>query len=227
MNATSPIINLAIMEESPLTRLGIEQFVLSLHQGIRCQVQATSVSQLWQLAPDHRIDLLISGLSGSPESVLQGIEGLIKLATFRPEIRQIVYTYSHCGEMLNSLSRLAPISLISRLETEEQTRECFMRALVGVKVCSPKIQLAIDEYTQENLAIRQRLTVSEREVLKLLFRGLSMTEAAKYLKRNIKTVSAHKRNSMQKLGVCDDADLFSLRIHFIDTDRTLVAGLWR
>ncbi|MCO7511920.1 LuxR C-terminal-related transcriptional regulator [Serratia fonticola] len=77
------------------------------------------------------------------------------------------------------------------------------------------------------MTVWHRLTSREREVLHLLFDGFSLTEVAKRLKRNIKTVSAHKRNSMQKLGVYDDAELFALRMHFFGAEKILSAGFWR
>ncbi|MGL5389657.1 MAG: LuxR C-terminal-related transcriptional regulator [Serratia sp. (in: enterobacteria)] len=227
MNTMLPIINLAIMEESPLARLGIEQFALSLHQGIRCQLQAASVHQLCQQVQDRPIDLLISGLAGSQESAVLGAEKLIKLCFSRPEIRQIIYTDSHCGELLHRLGRLTEVSLISRQETQEQTKACFMQALGGVRVCSPKIKSVIHDYAQGDLAVWQRLTAREREVLQLLFDGLSMSETANYLKRNIKTISAHKRNAMHKLGVNDDAEMFALRMHFSGAEKIVTTAIWR
>jgi two-component system capsular synthesis response regulator RcsB len=227
MNTRPPIINLAIMAESPLTRLGIEQFALSLNQGIRCQVQVASVYQLCQRVQERPIDLLISGLAGAQESAVQGAEKLIKLCSSRPEIRQIIYTYSRCGKLLHRLGHQPQVSLISRQETQEQAKECFTQALSGFRVCSPKIQAAIGEYAKEDIAVWQQLTSREREVLHLLFDGLSITEVARRLKRNIKTISAHKRNSMQKLGVYDDVELFALRMHFSGAEKTLIAGLWR
>ncbi|HGM5490610.1 TPA: LuxR C-terminal-related transcriptional regulator [Serratia fonticola] len=227
MNTMLPIINLAIMAESPLTRLGIEQFTLSLNQRFCCQIQVASVFQLCQQVQERPIDILISGLAGSQESAEQGVEKLIRLCFSRPEVRQIIYTHSHCGQVLHRLGHHSQISLISRQETQEQAEECFTQALSGFRVCSPKIQTVISEYTKEDITFWQRLTNREREVLHLLFGGLSMVEVAKRLKRSIKTVSAHKRNSMHKLGVYDDIELFALRMHFFGAEKTLTVGSWR
>lgn len=214
MNAILPIINLAIMDESPLTRLGIEQFVRSLHQGIRCHAQATSVGQLGALIQASPTDLVISGLSGAQETARQGAEKLMKMASAQPEIRQIIYTHSHSGELLHTLRTFPQVSLISRQETQKIASECFMQALTGFRACSPLIQNVIDEHVRESYIFRQNLTAREYEVLKHLFCGMGVKEMAKHLNRSIKTISAHKCNAMQKLGVSDDNQLFSLSARF-------------
>lgn len=214
MNTMLPMVNMAIMDESPLTRLGIEQFVLALRPNMRCTLQAASVMNLHETLEDNPLDLLISELAGEQETEQQGGKALILLCLNRPDIRQIIYTYSHCGELLSSLNHFPQVSLISRQESQEQAREYFLLALLGEKVCSPLIQYAIAEYSRGTELISQKLTSREYEVLTYLFRGLSLTETAARLHRSIKTVSAHKRNAMHKLGVNNDAGLFSLRQFF-------------
>ncbi|MFY3733541.1 LuxR C-terminal-related transcriptional regulator, partial [Escherichia coli] len=51
------------------------------------------------------------------------------------------------------------------------------------------------------------LSPTEREILRFMSRGYSMTQIAEQLKRNIKTIRAHKFNVMSKLGVSSDAGL--------------------
>jgi len=52
-----------------------------------------------------------------------------------------------------------------------------------------------------------RLTLSEIEVLRLISRGLSVTQISARLLRSKKTVSTHKRRAMSKLDLSDDLSL--------------------
>lgn len=52
------------------------------------------------------------------------------------------------------------------------------------------------------------LTHRELDVLELLFKGKSVTTTAQALQRDIRTVSAHKRNAMFKLELYSDSDLY-------------------
>lgn len=209
MSTPLPMINLAIVDESPLTRLGIEQFVLSLNQNICCSVQATSAEQLQQDHQDTPFDLIICELTGAQE-----VERAIDFCQSRPEIRQIIYTYTRCGELLHKLLRFPQVCIISRQETPEQISDCFLQALDGIQVCSPVAQQAIDQHLRESGEMAQQLTVCEQEVLEYVFRGISLSHVAIELQRSVKTLSAHKRNAMRKLGVDTDAELFSLKQRF-------------
>lgn len=53
------------------------------------------------------------------------------------------------------------------------------------------------------------LSPTERAILQYMTRGLSMTEIAVQLDRNIKTIRAHKFNAMTKLGVNSDVGLLN------------------
>ena len=55
--------------------------------------------------------------------------------------------------------------------------------------------------------INRTVAKTEREILRFMSRGYSMTQIAEQLKRNIKTIRAHKFNVMSKLGVSSDAGL--------------------
>lgn len=208
-------MNLAIMEESPLVRVGIEHFVLSLYQAVHCVARVGSVHDLLSIPGTQPFDLLVSELAGEQETTRQGVDGLLQLCHHRPDIRQIIYTYSRSGELLYALRRFPQVSLISREETEGQTEAYFLQALTGLRVCSSLIQQTIDQYARKIEAIALRLTPSEYQVLGYLFRGESMAGIASRLKRSIKTISAHKRNAMHKLGVDNDAGLFSFRQTFL------------
>lgn len=216
----SPIINLAIMEKSPLARLGIEHFLLSLYQPVHCVTRASSVNQLLSELEARPFELLVSELAGEQETARQGVAGLLQLCHKRPDIRQIIYTDNRNGELLHAVRRFPQVSVISKEETQVETQVYFIQTLEGLKVCSPLIQLAIDQYFHEVEVITRRLTDSEYQVLSALFQGETLAGIANRLKRSIKTISAHKRNAMHKLNVDNDVGLFSFRQSFLPQQQT-------
>jgi len=65
-------------------------------------------------------------------------------------------------------------------------------------------------------ACRQRpgqepLSRNEREVLRLLLAGLTVSEIAQRRHRSVKTVSTQKVAALRKLGLRNDAEIYSLR----------------
>ena len=54
----------------------------------------------------------------------------------------------------------------------------------------------------------QTLTIREQQVLSTLKRGMRLSQIATFLRLSPKTVSAHKRNAMLKLGILHNAELY-------------------
>jgi DNA-binding NarL/FixJ family response regulator len=56
-------------------------------------------------------------------------------------------------------------------------------------------------------ALHESLSDREFEVFRLLVAGVSVTDIAGQLKLSVKTVSTHKANLLQKLGLQNQSDL--------------------
>ncbi|MOA38536.1 putative transcription factor YjjQ [compost metagenome] len=77
---------------------------------------------------------------------------------------------------------------------------------------------------QDSLVV---LTQAEHKVLEYLQQGMSVSDVADLLHRSVKTISAHKCNSMRKLGVRNDAELFQhLRSQVTDTPYNTPNSPW-
>ncbi|RQV00750.1 DNA-binding response regulator, partial [Burkholderia cenocepacia] len=90
------------------------------------------------------------------------------------------------------------------------------RVLLGRKYLSD--HLKIDSVTQasghgERFDRRHidKLTNREREVVELFIMGMSISEIAKKLSRDRKTISGHKQSAYRKLGISSDSEMFHLR----------------
>ncbi|MFT2797388.1 LuxR C-terminal-related transcriptional regulator [Serratia sp. N21D137] len=208
---TSQLAQLAIVAESPLTRLGIEELVQVLRPEIRCTLQFSSVQLLRNNIQEQQIELLICELGGVEDAVQQTGKELELFYHSRPDIHLIVYTSTYDTVTLLSLYHLPQTSIISRYETPEIIHDCFLQALSGNRVYSPIIQSNIPKYAVG----LEKLTAREYIVIEYLFCGLSSIEVAHRLQCSIKTISAHKRKAMYKLGVYSDAALFSLKRSFL------------
>ncbi|MGU3812785.1 response regulator [Vibrio diabolicus] len=66
------------------------------------------------------------------------------------------------------------------------------------------------EDTMREIVARVELTTREREVVRCLISGMSVSEIASKFSRSIKTISTQKVNAMKKLGVNCDSELHKL-----------------
>ena len=59
-----------------------------------------------------------------------------------------------------------------------------------------------------------RLSAREREVLRCLLQGMSVSQISVKFVRSIKTISSQKQSAFRKLSVGSDQDLFKLQQSF-------------
>lgn len=210
MNDQTAMINLAIVARSPLIRLGIVQFIQDLQLGYRCDLIASSLSSLYEKTGKASIKMLVVELSGSPDEMAQMTRHLQLLAEQLPRLKIVLYSACRDMALLAPLHSLKPFSLLAQLETPEQIRRDMVVALAGGKVSSPSIRQYFDRMNTQERSGTKVLTHTERKVVSHLIAGLSMGDIAELYHRSIKTISAHKCNSMRKLGVSNDAELFQV-----------------
>ncbi|MBV6817988.1 LuxR C-terminal-related transcriptional regulator [Rahnella sp. PD12R] len=214
------INRIGILNDSPLMRLGLKRFLYSLNPrmaGVRSFVSAGPLL----LSKNQDIpELLICDFPVSHGEMHQRAEELLALCHLYPRLRLIVYSYNRTAESLQQLGRSPRISLISRYETLPAMKDCFVQALNGNQIISPIIRAEIDAFRHVSKTVTKALTGSEIEVLNNLFSGVSIAEMSYRLNGNIKTLSGYKRSAMRKLGVGNNAQLFSLR----DVIRTILAS---
>ena len=86
----------------------------------------------------------------------------------------------------------------------------------GERYLSPNVlKKVVDGYVKNSNRPQtsyDRLTPSERDILKLLAEGLTVKEIAVRLDRSVKTVEAHKHNLMKKIDVHDRTELIKYAI---------------
>ncbi|MCS0309012.1 response regulator transcription factor [Vibrio diabolicus] len=66
------------------------------------------------------------------------------------------------------------------------------------------------EDAMRDIVVKVELTTREREVVRCLISGMSVSEIASKFSRSIKTISTQKVNAMKKLGVNCDSELHKL-----------------
>ena len=207
MNPSLVNTSLAIMAPVPLIQTGVAYFIQDLVPDVECVIMASSLEQLQAQWVPQQIGLLVVVLSGLPEMWARDVQQLLQFSEQEPALHIVVYTYCRDALLLTRLQRRPHVSLIARQESLEQTRCDMSMALSGVKVCSPSIQACLQAMILPSSTL-DNLTQAECKVLQHLQQGMNLSSIASLLHRSIKTISAHKCNSMRKLGVQTDVELF-------------------
>jgi len=211
MNLITPLPQtIALMDSHPLALLGLTALVQSITPASNILIQETSLGRISEALMYQSVDILITDLQSAEESLQEGQDVLLQLASQFPDLNIVVYTFCHDSEALWKLFNQHNISLIARGKSVADTEGYFKKAFAQQRVLSPKICDALSHINDNNDRVISSLTRSEMDVLKLLLTGMDLQQIAKMKALSIKTVSAHKCNAMRKLGVKSDSELFML-----------------
>ena len=204
------IINIVIVEDFKLTRVGLR---CALNENLDMKVVAESedavegIKLIERCKPD--VVLMDLGLPG-----MNGIEAMVKVKEFAPEIKIIALTsHDREEEVVAALSSGASAYCLKDIDPQKLA-DVVRDVAVGVCWIDPVVaQLALNAFPKvENIGFlpnksqsegRIPLTEREFEVLKHLVTGKSNTEIAKELIVSVHTAKAHVCSILQKMCVND------------------------
>nr|WP_318383106.1 DNA-binding transcriptional activator BglJ [uncultured Enterobacter sp.] len=147
---------------------------------------------------------VIFSLSGMRGQRIECLKSLHELSSSHPRLQRIVLADD--DKETNLMRLLLPThlhGLISKSVAVTEMQETLHALLTHRSRLNQK--LIYSQFFSHS----RGLSPTEREVLHYMTYGLSITEIAVQLERNIKTVRAHKFNAMAKLGVHSDAGLLN------------------
>jgi two-component system capsular synthesis response regulator RcsB len=202
--AVCRIGRILIMDACPINRTSI----CSLNSFPQFQVgeylHAEKVRDIPLIMQRNKIDVVISELCGEGESVLDGLRTVGYLCQHWPQIPIIIATTLQDTHLLTQLLALGVNNIYLKQDTLPTLSKGIFNALSGIPDLSPLAATLL-----ENHPLFPPLTRREMDVLEHLFTGQNVTSTARALNRDIRTISTHKRNAMNKLGFHNDCDLYT------------------
>jgi two-component system capsular synthesis response regulator RcsB len=162
------------------------------------------VTGVLELMHRCRADLVMVELSGSGDSVLESLRVINQLISSWPKIRLIVCTGLTDSRLLKQLVTMGVRGIYLKSEPLSALAQCVFQVMAGHYHYSFQTGMLATSSKSYPFPLTHR----ELDVLELLFKGKSVTTTAQVLQRDIRTVSAHKRNAMFKLELYSDSDLY-------------------
>ncbi|EPT9812020.1 DNA-binding transcriptional activator BglJ [Escherichia coli] len=184
--------NVALIEKCVMSSIGIESLFRKFAGNPYKLHTYTSQESFQDAMTRISFAAVIFSFSAMRSERREGLSCLTELAIKLPRTRRLVIADDDIEARL--IGSLSP----STLEIFHQ--ELFL-SLNGVRQATDRLN------NQWYINQSRTLSPTEREILRFMSRGYSMTQIAEQLKRNIKTIRAHKFNVMSKLGVSSDAGL--------------------
>lgn len=210
-------IRVAIADDHPVVLCGLKHVLTNF--GFDVVSVVDSASDLGAALKGSRPDVLILDYQFGVEDAPDGLRLLrLALGSF-PFLRVIVYSSITDVALVDVILNAGATGFVSKGGDSADLWSavfCVMRGTVYVDPATSKRLLAYRDMPDEVEGRSLRLSVCEEEVVRLLSRGLSVSEVASALARSVKTVSSHKRSAMQKLGATSD---FSLVRAYLERSR--------
>lgn len=200
-----------ICDDHPLVREGIK---VTLGQQPTIEIVAEAGNGREAVSETKRVrpDMVLMDMS-MPE--LNGLEATIQIKEFDKEIKVLIMTmYDDEAVVMRCLAAGASGYILKDAPLPQLIYAIGM-VRKGHEYLDPGVTRNVNEYlqmTSPHQTSYDRLSLREREVLKLVAEGLSVKEIAIRLKVAAKTVDTHKYNLMTKLDIHNAAGLIRYAI---------------
>jgi two-component system, NarL family, response regulator LiaR len=208
-------IRVLVVDDHAVVREGLRTF-LELQDGLEVAGEAADGEEAVELAERLRPDVVLMDL------VMPELDGLGAMRAIRdrvPSARVIVLTsFADDDRLLPALRAGAAGYLLKNAQPHELAR-AVRAAHAGEALLDPFVAARLVEALGGEQEPLDRLTPREREVLKLIGRGLPNKLIARELELSEKTVKTHVGHVLAKLGVSDrtQAALVAVRAGLVDS----------
>jgi len=169
---------------------------------------AALVEEALRLEPD----LVVADVS-MPR--MNGLEAARRLRGELPRTRVVFLTVDEDPQMAAEAFALGASGYVLKSSTALELDEAIRAALAGRRYLSRRIKdgdLAALPAAAAHASPLERLTLRERDVLKLLAEGLSMKQVGAELGIAARTVAFHKYRMMETLGLSTSAELVGFAV---------------
>lgn len=198
-------IKLCIVEDYSLTRMALK-CALNQYDDIDVIADFEDAESCLDFLVNNKVDIVIMDL-GLPN--MDGLKATKIIKEKHPETKVIIVTsHETDDEVLTALVSGANAYSLKDIEFSDLYKVIKLVIKGGIWLDPRIVQIAINVFKQQHNQNQEKnielnLTNREKEVLKLLSKGLSNTEIAEELVISSHTAKVHVSNILNKLSVTD------------------------
>jgi DNA-binding NarL/FixJ family response regulator len=199
------VIRVVIADDHAIVREGLKRIVAEVPD-LQVVGEAADGNQALERVRELDFDILLMDLSMPGRS---GME-LIKLVKAeKPRLRVLVLSMHQEGQYATRAIKAGASGYLTKESAPALLEQAIRKIAAGGAYISAEVaqQLALGAMPGGDKAPHESLTDREFQVLRLLVAGESVTDIAASLHLSVKTISTHKANLMQKLGLPNQSEL--------------------
>ena len=223
-NLPEELMRIIIADDHPIVLVGL-RLMLQNHC-TDCQVigEVHSSAALLAFLADHPCDLVVTDFSMPADGEsLDGLEMLRRLRECHPRLGVIILTMSSNPALIRGMLAAGAKAVVEKTAMTKELTLAVQTVRAGRSYVSEQLRRRLAGGAAESAVHRNGdepagvvLSMREAEIMRMLARGMTVTEIAKVTCRSIKTISQQKHDAMRKLCIDSDSQLFEyMRTHGI------------
>lgn len=209
-------LRVVLADDHPFVLLGVRS-ALAKADGIEVVGEVTCVGALFRMLDTVPCDVVVADLTmrggpNDPDDPDDGEDGLRLVRRLRhdwPQVHIVVLTGITNVAILRAVRQAGVTAMLSKSEPMHELAHAVRNAGCGRAYVGDSIRREFGVAGPEGIGSvsNPRLSPRELEVVRQFAGGHSVTEIARLLERDVRTVSRQKRDAMTKLGVSNDPGL--------------------
>jgi DNA-binding NarL/FixJ family response regulator len=204
------MIRIVIADDHAIVREGLKRIVSEVSE-MRVVGEAGEGGQVMQLVRELDFDILVLDLSMPGRS---GMELIKLIRSEKPKLRILVLSMHHELQYAVRAIKSGASGYLTKESAPSQLEQAIRKIAAGGAYVTAEVaeQLALGAMPGSETHPHESLSDREFEVFRMLATGVSVTDIAAQLKLSVKTVSTHKANLMQKMGLQNSSELIRYAI---------------
>jgi DNA-binding NarL/FixJ family response regulator len=204
------VIRIVIADDHAIVREGLKRIVAGASD-MQVLGEAADGTQVMQRVRELDFDILVLDLSMPGRS---GMELIRLVRSEKPKLRILVLSMHQELQYAVRAIKSGASGYLTKESAPSQLEQAIRKIAGGGAFVTPEVaeQLALGAMPGSESHPHETLSDREFEVFRLLAAGVSVTEIASRLKLSVKTVSTHKANLMQKMGLQNASELIRYAI---------------
>lgn len=209
-------IRIVLADDHSVLRTGLK-LLLNNEPDMAVVGEAADGEQVLRLLEREKADVLVLDLT-MPN--MGGLECIREIKCRSWNIKILVLTMHENEDYLTTAMQAGAMGYVEKNAVDTELFEAIRTVAKGKRYLSPsKAQLLLTNLLTDNRVSADKdpyhvLTHREREILKHMVRGYSMSQIAQLLCISVKTVDTHKTRMMEKLGFTEKSELVQYALQY-------------
>lgn len=193
------MIRIVLADDHAILREGLKQ-VLRSQADFEIVAEASDGHEVMQRVRDADFDVLVLDMSMPGKS---GVELIKQVKAEKPKLRVLVLTMHEEQQYAVRAIRAGASGYLTKEGASAQLVSAIRKVAGGGAFISAEVaeHLALNAMPGAQAAPHEGLSDREFQVFRMIAEGRSVSDIAERLNLSVKTVSTHKANLMQKLGM--------------------------